>query len=306
MCLLVRASIILSLLVIADGNGVPTDRLRAADTAETPGAGDLAASEARRSPIRERLLDRIKDRWSDQITRTSQIQDEHPIDLSSPDGTPIVHGGYVVTSPRNPIISANCRAESLADGLAFWARAHKVPEDVAFADREAHVRDLQAQFGSGSTFSAWIRHIAKCKEFCLIAVRDLLACHVQAVSSLPHGLVFFPFDSDRIDPGGSAAIDDFVARLRDRPERRVLLIARASHLGSAGPAYNRSLSARRARSVSESLTYRGVPAEKIQELSVGYEEPQLTEAMADMYGVSEQFRLLGETGINQSVVMVRY
>jgi outer membrane protein OmpA-like peptidoglycan-associated protein len=303
---MLRTSITLGFSVILAGFGIHADLLHAADTTKSPEVGGLAADKAGPSPIRVRLLERIKDHWSDQIARTSQIQDEQPIDLSGPGGTPIVHGGYAVTSPRNPIIDANCRAESLADAVAVWARAHKVSDDEAFANREAHIRDLQAQFATGVSFSAWIRHIAKCKEFCLIAVRDLLACHVQAVSSLPHGLVFFGFDSDRIDPDGSAAIDDFVARLRKEPERRILLIGRASHLGSAGPAYNRSLSARRTRIVSESLRYRGIPSDSIQALSIGYEEPQLTKTTADMYGVSEHFRRLGASGINQSVIMVLY
>lgn len=256
--------------------------------------------------VRARLLARIKERWSDQIERTSAIQDEHPINLSVSDGAPIVHGGYVVTSPHNPLIDANCRAESLADAVTVWGQVHKTSGDEAFANREAHVRDLQVKFATNPTFSAWIGHIANCEDFCLIAVRDLLACHVHAVGSLPHQLVFFGLDSSRIAPGGSAAVDDFAARLREAPERKVLLIGRASRLGPAGPAYNRNLSHRRTRAVSDSLVSRGVPADSIQMLSIGYEEPQLTKAIADIYGNTDHFRRLGEGGINQSVVMILY
>ena len=281
----------------------------AADSPADPAAAPAApaADRAEFDAARARLLARIKDRWSDQIKGSTAIRDEQPVQLAGADGAPAVHGGYVATSPRNPLIDERCRAESLADAVAHWGQAHQVSDDAAFADREAHLRDLQGQFAQGGSFSAWISHVANCKDFCLIAGRDLLACHVQAVAALPHALVFFGRDSDRIDPGsGSAVLDDFARRLSEAAGQRVLLVGRASRVGPAGPAYNRQLSQRRTQAVAAALGARGVPADRIQLQSIGYEEPQITQEIADLYGIGAEFQRLGEAAINQSVVMVLY
>jgi outer membrane protein OmpA-like peptidoglycan-associated protein len=291
-----RCALLLSLIL---GLGAPM--AEEAPPAET-GAKDTSFDDTR-----ARLLARIKERWSDQIQRSTTVQDEAPIDVAGADGTPTVHGGYVATSPRNPLIDEGCRAESLADAVAHWGKAQQVSEDEAFTNRENHIRDLQGELASGSTFSAWIGHVAKCKDFCLIAVRDLLACHVKAVASLPHALVYFATDSDRVQPGPhSTALDDFATRLNGSPAINVLLIGRASRIGAAGPSYNRALSQRRAQSVADALAARGVPSGRIQVQAIGYEEPQITDAIAEIYGISDDFRRLGEDAINQSVVMVIY
>lgn len=278
-----------------------------AQPAQPPSDARPAEAQADFDSARSRLLARIKDRWSDQIQRSTQVRDATPLDLRGADGSPAVHGGYVATAPKNPLIDESCRLESLADAVAHWGHAHGVSEDEAFANRDAHIRELQGTLSAGPTFSAWIAHVATCKDFCLIAVRDLLACHVQAVAAHPHALVYFGVDSDRIEPGsGSAPIDSFVARLRDAPGKRILLIGRASRLGLAGPAYNRALSQRRTDAVREALAARGVAAGRIQMLSIGYEEPQLTESIAEIYRITDDYRRIGESGINQSVVMVLY
>jgi hypothetical protein len=297
-----RYTVVLVLLAVA----TLSLQCAATDSPADPAAAP-AAERAEFDAARARLLARIKDRWSDQIKGSTAIRDEQPVQLAGADGVPAVHGGYAATSPRNPLIDERCRAESLADAVTHWGQVHGVSDDAAFADREAHLRDLQGQFAQGGSFSAWISHVANCKDFCLIAVRDLLACHVQAVAALPHALVFFGRDSDRIDLGsGAAVLDGFARRLGEAPGKRVLLIGRASRVGPAGPAYNRQLSQRRTQAVAAALGARGVPADRIQLQSIGYEEPQITQEIADLYGIGAEFQRLGEAAINQSVVMVLY
>ena len=256
---------------------------------------------------RAQLLARIKDRWSDQIEQSTKVRDNQPLDLIGADGTPAVHGGYAVTSPRNPLIDENCRVESLASALTHWGHVHHATDEEAFNSREAHIRDLQKQLAAGPTFSAWIAHIAKCKDFCQISVKDLLLCHIQSVSSRPHTLVYFGLGRDRVDPGPAVdSINSFTEGWRAAPDHRILLIGRSSRLGSAGPVFNRALSQRRTQAVRDALVASGVPQDRIQVQSIGYEEPQLTQSVAEVYGITDEFSRLGESGANQSVVMVLY
>jgi len=278
----------------------------AEDAGQLQQAAQAEAAPAPYGGRRQRLLDRVKAPWADQIQSSRHIGDKTPVDLAGADGTPTVHGGYAATSPRNPLIGSDCRAESLLDAVENWGRAHHVGLDEAFANRDAHLKDLQQRFGTAPTFADWIEHVAQCKEFCLFAVKDLLECHVQAVSTLPHVLAFFSIDSDRIEPSSVPAIDDFIARQAASPQDRFLLVGRASRVGRAGPGYNRDLSQRRARSVSDRLVERGISPDAIRILSIGYEEPQITKEVAAIYGLQDQLQRLGEDQLNQSVVVVGY
>lgn len=263
-------------------------------------------AQAEFASARERLMARVKAHWTDQIQGSTEIQDERSVDLTAPDGSPTVHGGYKVTSPHNPLVRSDCRAESLVDAVANWGRANDVTIDQAFQDRDRHLHDLQEQFQTPPSFSDWIAHVSECKEFCLFAVRDLLECHVQAVSSMPHQIVLFDTDSDRVDAASARAIEQFAARQASAPEDHFLLVGRASRLGRAGPAYNRGLSERRARSVLDRLVDADISPSAITTLAIGYEEPHLTQEVAALYGVDDLIQRLGEETLNQSVVVVAY
>ena len=259
------------------------------------------------STEREKILNKIKKRWSDQIEHGGNIADKRKINLMSKNDEIVIHGGYVATNVENPMISENCRTESLVAAVQHWQHEeHLSPED-AFEKSEKHLRSQQEEFSRGITFTQWLKHIAACKLFCNVAVLRLLQCHIESVARHPHDIVLFDFDSHTVAPTSEQdKISRFAAEIDNNPGKNILLLARASQAGTAGKNYNRHLSLLRGQAVQQVLLTKRVPADKIKVQHLGNEEPQLNQWIARLYGMQDIYQQVGPTAINQSVMLVLY
>ena len=256
---------------------------------------------------REKIIDRIKQRWTDQIERSGDDRDTRELDLTGKNGEIVIHGGYATTSMKNPLVSDKCRAESLAKAVLNLQREKDLTQDQAFEKAEEHLRSQQEKFSKGITFSNWIKHIAACKAFCNVTIVNLLQCHIESVSKHPNEIVLFDFDSYSIKPEfDSNNISRFANDIVNNPSKSILLLARASQAGTAGKDYNRRLSQLRGSAVKKAFLSRKVPHDRIKVQHLGNEEPQLNEWMAELYGLQHVYQHVGATAMNQSVLMVLY
>ncbi len=85
--------------------------------------------------------------------------------------------------------------------------------------------------------------------------------------------VYFAWGSARVEGEGRAVLDRVAADYRSNGRVTVEIVANADHSGPS--AYNRRLSARRARSVAAGLVRRGIPRGVIVQRPTGEDEPQV-------------------------------
>jgi OOP family OmpA-OmpF porin len=85
------------------------------------------------------------------------------------------------------------------------------------------------------------------------------------------GKTHFGFDQYRLTPGGQTKLDQLVANLAQERFDAVVITGHTDRMG--GKAYNESLSERRALSVKQYLTERGVDAKKMQTHGPGEADP---------------------------------
>ena len=84
-------------------------------------------------------------------------------------------------------------------------------------------------------------------------------------------LVFFDFDSSKVDAGGQSVIDSVVAEINRQNISAVTIIGHADTSGSKQ--YNKRLSGKRANAVRDALVKRGISANLLQVESRGEDEP---------------------------------
>jgi outer membrane protein OmpA-like peptidoglycan-associated protein len=84
--------------------------------------------------------------------------------------------------------------------------------------------------------------------------------------------VYFDFDRSTLRPEALRLLDDAVAKLQANPTRNIVIEGHTCNIGTAE--YNLALGERRANSVREYLTSRGVPAARLQTRSYGEERPR--------------------------------
>jgi len=84
--------------------------------------------------------------------------------------------------------------------------------------------------------------------------------------------VYFDFDRSTLRPEALRLLDDAVAKLQANPTRNIVIEGHTCNIGTAE--YNLALGERRARSVLDYLTSRGVPAGRLQVRSYGEERPK--------------------------------
>ncbi len=84
-------------------------------------------------------------------------------------------------------------------------------------------------------------------------------------------VIYFGFDSDRVDEKGRQIIRYYAERLLDEPQVRVRLEGHTDERGS--PEYNLALGERRARAVAQVLELYGVSPDRIEIVSYGETKP---------------------------------
>ena len=97
-----------------------------------------------------------------------------------------------------------------------------------------------------------------------------------AVVELNFEDVYFDFDRSTLRPEALRLLDDAVARLQANPDKNIVIEGHTCNIGTAE--YNLALGDRRANSVKEYLTSRGVPASRLETRSYGEERPKFDNA----------------------------
>jgi outer membrane protein OmpA-like peptidoglycan-associated protein len=98
----------------------------------------------------------------------------------------------------------------------------------------------------------------------------------RAVVELIFEDVYFDFDRSTLRPEALRLLDDAVARLQANPDKNIVIEGHTCSIGTAE--YNLALGDRRANSVKEYLTSRGVPANRLETRSYGEEAPKFDNA----------------------------
>jgi peptidoglycan-associated lipoprotein len=84
--------------------------------------------------------------------------------------------------------------------------------------------------------------------------------------------VHFDFDRYSLRPEATRALDEAVKSLQQNPELRIQIEGHTCNIGTAE--YNLALGDRRANSVRDYLTSRGIAADRLQTVSYGEERPK--------------------------------
>jgi outer membrane protein OmpA-like peptidoglycan-associated protein len=88
--------------------------------------------------------------------------------------------------------------------------------------------------------------------------------------------VYFDFDRSTLRPDALRLLDDAVTKLQANPDRNIVIEGHTCNIGTAE--YNLALGERRAKSVMDYLTSRGVPASRLETRSFGEEQPKYDNA----------------------------
>jgi outer membrane protein OmpA-like peptidoglycan-associated protein len=88
--------------------------------------------------------------------------------------------------------------------------------------------------------------------------------------------VYFEFDRSTLRPDALRLLDDAVATLQANPTKNLIIEGHTCNIGTAE--YNLALGERRARSVQEYLTSRGVGSTRLEIRSYGEERPKFDNA----------------------------
>ena len=126
----------------------------------------------------------------------------------------------------------------------------------------------------------------------------MVAANTEEMAKAPHDVVFFDLNKDTLSPGYQQRVRDFFSRNKNES---VVMVGRASRIGGVG--YNKVLSGRRVKTVTRILKKAGVREEQIKSLWIGFEAPQLTRALADLYKIDPKEYKSDLFQLNQSVVL---
>lgn len=102
------------------------------------------------------------------------------------------------------------------------------------------------------------------------------AAPAAAMPAAANFIVYFDFDSDKLNPAAMKVVDDAAAEFKKRGRATVTLAGHTDKAGSS--AYNQRLSKRRADAVLSALVARGVPAAVVTEQAFGEDRPAVPTA----------------------------
>ncbi len=147
-------------------------------------------------------------------------------------------------------------------------------------DWYAQINSAKRSIGKQS-LDNWYQELSECGTVCAQIVVRMMAKHFEAVSNLPHFFVMFKTGSNSIDYSYNGFLEQIGNYLRTDPNLNVLVIGRASRIGDR--AFNRELSRKRADSIKYKLMERNVAPERISIVYLGYEPPQISKNVIELY-----------------------
>lgn len=202
-----------------------------------------------------------------------------------------IFGANPLTGEANPLLNTGHRKRWLSTAIA----------GVGYENVDKHLKRQAKDLKAGKVDrSEWYDHVASCKKICNPVVQGLLYEHVRQVANHPHVLLTFGTGSADLAGDDLRSMESFVDSAVDRGAK-FLLIGRGSRSGNRE--FNRTLSARRVEAVKSELRRFGVASEAISGFWLGYEPPQITGEIAQVYRIGQD---LGDLERNQSVMLIAF
>ena len=279
------------------------ERANANQGGEAPGEVVPVLTKAERGRVEKDIVDDLLSPDSPLVVNKEIGQREivPPVGAST-----LLDGVFPLTFRSNPLISSQCREA-----------AYRISEDniagngQTYTERLKGIAALWQDIHEGKeslTAENYARVVNKC-DVCGPIVNELLWCHVRAVRSNPHTVIFFHVGQAGVQDDDRDQLRTFI---ESNDERSFVVEARASYLSpNENARLNEELARRRAASVASILQDAGVPQSRIKTIEVVWTPPLLNEEkMASEYGIAETWqRQKGEKEklfLNQSVVITAY
>ncbi len=212
-------------------------------------------------------------------------------DLKGEEKVESIFGANPLTGEANPLLNTSHRKRWLSTAIA----------GVGYDNVEKHLKRQAKDLEAGKVSrSEWYDHVASCTKICNPVVQGLLYEHVRQVATHPHVLLTFGTGSADLAADDLRSMERFVDSAVSRGAQ-FLLIGRGSRTGNRE--FNRTLSARRVESVKAELRRFGVASEAVSGFWLGYEPPQISGEIAQVYRIDHS---LDELSRNQSVMLVAF
>ncbi len=196
-------------------------------------------------------------------------------------------------------LSADSPSIPVTEGqLAKWTNEIRKTE-TAKGEMEQHfLEQINKVRNHEYSEKEFYQHVVNCKKFCGQLVEKMIAASTEEITKVPHDVVFFDLNKDTVSQKYQQRVRDFVSKNKSVS---MFMVGRASRIGTVG--YNKELSGRRVKSVIKVLRKTGVREEQIKSLWIGFEAPQLTRALADLYKINPGEYKEDLFQLNQSVVL---
>jgi len=141
-------------------------------------------------------------------------------------------------------------------------------------------------------------HLVACQRFCGRLLNKIFVANMTEVARLPHEVVFFDLDKDRLTPHYQKKLKEFAKKNNNQT---LYLMGRASNIGSTR--HDKELAGRRVTQVEKILRSFGLSEFQIRASWSGYEVPQLTLETANSYQIDPAEYKGDSFSLNQSVVL---
>ncbi len=166
-----------------------------------------------------------------------------------------------------------------ADGMVTERRGEGSPPSVVLAPLTAKSfkelaagGDLQVTLQAEDLKGQMLEVPASPVQVNFIQTSQLLAQQQDYLVQEKYALILFDFDSDSVGDRNLAIVAEIVARIRELPEAKVLIVGHTDNIGSED--YNLKLSERRAKSVYDQIiNYYGAEDARITYQGVGADVP---------------------------------
>jgi len=185
--------------------------------------------------------------------------------------------------------------------LSKWTDEIRKNETVK-GEMEQHFLEQINKIRKGEyTADQFNKHLVSCKKFCGVLLDKIFASDTREISKIPHDVVFFGLDQHLLTSRYRKKVQEFIKK---NQSKTIVLVGRASYIGGAG--YNKELSGRRVKAVKEIFRRYGLSEEQVKPYWLGFEAPQLTRELADLYNINPEEYQEDLFNLNQSVVMYTY